>query len=467
MKEFIGKNFLLTNQTALELFENYAKDMPIFDYHNHLSAQEICQKRCFDNITQVWLENDHYKWRVMRVCGIDEAYITGNADDYDKFIKWAQTVEKIPGNPLYHWVHLELQRYFDIDEPLCSATAKSIWDTCNMQLGQPGFDAVGMMERAKVKFLCTTDEPADTLEWHLKIAQDDTIKIKVLPSFRPDRVLHIEAQDWKEYISKMQAHYGIKINSFEALKNTLILLIAYFKSAGCVVSDHGFIDFVYASDGNPEAVFARALAGETLTEHEIAQYKGALLRFLAGEYCKNNMAMQLHLGALRSNNTSMIQKLGPNTGFDSVGSLKNPALIGALLDDISKAGCLPRTVLYSLNPGDNAVLSTMAVNFACGKIPGKVQLGSAWWFLDNVRGIQNQIDELLETGLISTFIGMLTDSRSFTSFSRHEYFRRILCNKLGTIIENGEYACDVPAMGNMIKDICYNNAVRYFGLSEL
>jgi glucuronate isomerase len=464
MKDFIGRDFLLSGPTARTLFEDYAKDMPIFDYHNHLLPQEICEKKRYDNIAQVWLGGDHYKWRVMRVCGIDEEYITGSADDFEKFEKWAYTVERIPGNALYHWVHLELKRYFGIDEPFRMETAKRIWDACNERLKESGFDVVGMLTRMDVRALCTTDEPADTLEWHLKIAGDDTIPIRVLPTFRPDGLIHIGSDAWRDYIAGLGARYDVKIDSFEALKHALALSIKHFKRAGCVVSDHAFTAFTYASGGDPETLFAKAMAGEALSGHEAAQYKGALLRYLAGEYCENRMAMQLHIGALRNNNTRMMERLGPNTGYDSIGSLIDPAQVGALLDDLAKEDKLPRTILYCINPGDNASLSTMAVNFACGGIPGKVQFGSAWWFLDNLRGIENQIDELLETGLISTFVGMLTDSRSFLSFPRHEYFRRILCDKLGTLIERGEYARDIPMMGGMIRDICYHNAARFFDM---
>lgn len=466
MKEFLGDYFLLHTPSAITLYQEYARGMPIFDYHNHLNPREIAEKKRFDNITQVWLGGDHYKWRVMRACGVDEAYITGDAGDYDKFTQWARVVPRIPGNPLYHWVHLELRRYFDIDEPLCPDTARAIWDACNERLQRPGYDAVGMLARLDVETLCTTDEPADTLEWHRKIAQDGTIPVRVLPTYRPDALLHIETEGWRGHIKGLEARYAVKIDSFEALRHAVSLSLAHFKRNGCVGSDHGFIEFAYASGGDPEAVFRKAAAGEPLTRTEIAQYKGALLRHLGGEYRRNGMVMQLHLGALRNTNTAMLRRLGPNAGYDSVGSLTDPVQIGALLDDLAREDNLPRTVLYCLNPGDNAVLSTMAVNFAGGGIPGRVQFGSAWWFLDNARGIGRQIAELMETGLLSTFIGMLTDSRSFTSFCRHEYFRRILCDTLGAAVEEGEYPYDLPALGDMVRDICYRNAVRFFSFQE-
>ena len=462
MKDFIGEDFMLSTPTARALFEDYARGMPIYDYHNHLKPREIYEKKRFDNITEAWLTGDHYKWRTMRICGIDEAYITGEADDYDKFRKWACTVQRIPGNPVYHWVHLELQRYFGIDEPFRPDTARAVWDECNAKLHEPDCNAVGLLTQMDVRTLCTTDLPADTLEWHVKIAEDDTIPLRVLPSYRPDGLMHIEDPSWTACIAGMEARYGIKIDDFESLKHAIALSIAHFKMAGCVASDHAYTELTYASGGNPHAIFAKARAGETLTEQEIAQYKGALMRYLAGQYCENHMAMQLHLGALRNANTLMKERLGPDKGYDSIGKLTDPTQLGALLDDLAREGNLPRTILYCLNPGDNPVLSTMAVNFANSEIPGKVQFGSAWWFLDCARGIGNQLDELLETGLISTFVGMLTDSRSFLSFPRHEYFRRILCEKMGSIIESGGYPPDLETMGGMIRDICYHNAVRFF-----
>lgn len=465
MKKFLDNDFLLHNDTAKTLFDSYAKDMPIFDFHNHLSAEEIYEHRKYDNITQLWLGGDHYKWRAMRAVGIDERYITGDAPDKEKFLKWAWTVEQIPGNPLYHWTHLELQRYFGIQEPLCEKTAGDIWTRCNDLLATPGFDALGLLQQRKVTALCTTDEPFDSLEWHIKIKKDPDISIQVLPTFRPDKLLHIEDPVFCGALHRMEERFAVPINCMADLQLALQKALDHFKTAGCILSDHGFSLFSYERGGNADEVLKKAMAGNSLTSQEIAVYKGALLRFLGAEYCKHGMAMQLHLGAQRDNNTPMLQKLGPNFGYDSVGEGTKPALLSMYLDDLVTAGNLPNTVLHCLNPVDNAVLSTMAVNFACGLVRGKVQFGSAWWFEDNVRGISNQLDELLETGLISTFIGMLTDSRSFTSFTRHEYFRRILCDRLGKIIEDGEYPNDLAAMGKMIRNICYHNAVTYFGLN--
>ena len=466
MKAFIDDNFLLQTDAAKRLFFDYAKSMPIFDYHNHLSAKEIFEHQRYENITQVWLAADHYKWRVMRAIGIEEKYITGNASDYDKFMKWAETLEKIPGNPLYHWAHLELQRYFRIYEPLCKKSADDIWQRCKTLLADPEFDAPGLLKRVNVKVLCTTDEPFDTLEWHIKIKTDPSIDFKVLPTFRPDRIVHIEDTGFREAVGLLEKRFERKISSFAILKEALGKALQHFQSVGCVSADHGFIKFLYSQKEGAEAVFQKALSGASLTIEEVAIYKGELLRFLAGEYARRGMAMQLHMGAMRNNNTPMFKKLGPNCGFDSVGETTDPFMLSAFLDDLEITQSLPKTILYCLNATDNTVLSTMAVNHACSEVPGKVQFGSAWWFEDHARGISRQIDELLETGLISASVGMLTDSRSFTSFARHEYYRRILCNKLGLIMERGEYPDDFEAMGILVKDVCYRNAVRFFGMDK-
>lgn len=466
MKGFMDAEFLLHSETACRLFFNYAQGMPIFDFHNHLDAREICKRRRYQNITQAWLSGDHYKWRAMRAAGVGESFITGGADDYDKFLKWAATVEKLPGNPLYHWTHLELQRYFDISGPLTVKSAPAIWEACNERLRQDGFDAYGLLKRMKVEALCTTDEPFDTLEWHRKIRQDATMDIKILPAFRPDRLLHVEDAGFKDAVALMEKRFGVPVVSLDGLKEALCRAVAHFRQAGCLLSDHGLTHFTYARGGDADAVLKKALAGGVPTRSEATVYKGELLRFLSARYAENGMAMQLHLGALRNNNTPVYQKLGPNAGCDSVGAPTDPAQLSAFLDDLVTAGTLPNTVLYCLNPGDNTMMSTMALNYACGGTPGKVQFGSAWWFNDHVRGIENQIDELLETGLLSSFAGMVTDSRSFTSFVRHEYFRRILCDKLGTIVENGEYPNDPDALGGMVRDICFHNAAGFFGLKE-
>ncbi len=465
MKKFIGEDFLIYNESGIKLFNEYAKNMPIFDYHNHLVPAEIYKKLTFETITQAWLAYDHYKWRAMRAMGIDEAYVTGDASDYDKFMNWAYTVERLPGSPLYHWTHLELQRYFDVHIPLSSATADEIWNACNAKLQAPDCNAYTLLKARDVRAICTTDEPFDDLQWHKAIKADESFDLQVLPSYRPDKILHIEnGTVFQESVAKMGARYDVEIKSFDDLKEVVAQSVAFFAEVGAKVSDHGFVKFSYANQEGADAVFAKAMAGEGLTDAEIAIYKGALLRFLAAQYTKNGMALQMHLGALRCSNQKVFRKLGADCGIDSVGEITDPAMLGAFLSDMNDADTLPNTVLYCLNPNDNTMLSSLAGCFFDGKTPGKVQFGSAWWFEDHVRGINAQLDELLESGLLSSFVGMLTDSRSFTSFTRHEFFRRILCNKLGEIMENGEYPADFDAMGKIVEDICYNNAVKFFNL---
>lgn len=461
--DFMGENFLLDNDPARILFFEHARDMPIFDYHNHLSPRDIYRRRRYDNLAQLWLEEDHYKWRAMRAVGIDEFYITGAAPEYEKYLKWAHTVERLPGNPLYHWTHLELRRYFGIEEPLGPDSAPGIWERCGEMLQQPGYDALGLLQAKKVVALCTTDDPADSLEWHQKIAQAPQ-GVQVQPTFRPDRFLHPDKPAFPAAVEALSRRFGRQIANLAELKETLRLAMDTFQAAGCLSSDQAFVQFVYARGGNPDGIFEAAMNAKALTGEEIAAYSSDLLRFLAGEYARRGIVMQLRFGTLRNNNTPMMRTWGPDGGFDSVGECTRPAHLAAFLDDMVTQSALPRSVLYCLNPGDNPVFSTMAVNFASGEVPGKVQFGNAWWFADNVRGISNQLSELMETGLLSGFIGMLTDSRSFTSFSRHEFFRRILCNILGGMIHRGEYPKNYDKMGQMVRDICFHNAARYFCL---
>ncbi|MBE7016723.1 MAG: glucuronate isomerase [Ruminococcaceae bacterium] len=460
MKKFMDKDFLLTTETAKELFHGYAEDCPIIDYHNHLPPKDIFERRRYENLTQIWLEADHYKWRCMRVCGVDEYYITGTADAYEKFLRFAEILPRLIGSPVYHWAHLELQRYFGIYEPLTADNAKVIWEkTCAMLAGE-GFDAVSLLDKAKVKALCTTDDPADSLEWHLKLKDDGSIPFITLPSFRPDRFLHIDQPAFIPACKALGEKYG-EISDWDSLKNALRASLDFFQSAGCRVTDHGFTRFRYAR-GNCEAVVKKALRGETLSEEDIALYQGALLRFLGEEYAQRGLVMQLHLGPVRNTSPVLMKAFGPDAGGDSIGATTDPFLLAAYLGDLEGEDKLPKTVLYNLHPGDSAMLSTMAVDFCANG--AKVQYGAAWWLLDHIRGISEQLDQLMETGLISGSVGMLTDSRSFTSFARHEYFRRILCNKLGEKVENGEYPCDLSFLGELVKDICWRNAKNYFGI---
>lgn len=458
MKPFMNKGFLLHNETGFRLYHDYARECPIIDYHNHLSAREIFQRRRYDNLTQLWLEADHYKWRCMRVCGVPEKYITGEADAYEKFFRFAQIMPRLIGSPVYHWAHLELQRYFGIKTTLSEKTAKEIWDqTCQMLRGE-GFDAVSLLNQAKVKVLCTTDDPADDLEWHLKLAQDQEIHFKTLPSFRPDRFLHIDQLPWKLALEQLGERYGA-ITNWNDLKLALVKALDFFCQAGCRVTDHAFIHFRYSA-GDPAPVMEKALAGEDLTEEEIAVYQGALLRFLAAEYTRRDLVMQLHLGPIRNNSPKLIAAFGADAGGDSIGAATDPFLLSAFLSDLEENDHLPKTILYNLNPADSAMLATMAVNFAADG--AKVQYGAAWWLHDHLRGISEQLDQLMETGLLSGSVGMLTDSRSFTSFARHEYFRRILCNKLGELVERGEYPDDMETLSELVEDVCWRNAVQYF-----
>ncbi len=459
MRAFMDRDFLLHTATARTLYHDYAADCPIMDYHNHLNPREIYERRRYENLTQLWLEADHYKWRVMRVCGVPEYYVTGNAPEYEKFEKFASVLPRLIGSPVYHWAHLELQRYFGISTPLTAATAREIWDKTSAMLRGEGFDAVSLLEKANVKILCTTDDPADSLEWHLKLKEDKEVPFRTLPSFRPDRFLHIDQSAWSTAVQQLSARYG-EITDWDSLCAAPTKSLDFFCEVGCRVTDHGFIRFRYGV-GDPAVVVEKAMKGEALTESEIATYQGALLRFLAGEYHRRDLTMQLHLGPIRNNSPRLVSAFGADAGGDSIGTITDPFQLSAFLGDLDGSDTLPKTILYNLNPADSAMLSTMAVNFAADG--AKVQYGAAWWLLDHIRGISEQIDQLMETGLLSGSVGMLTDSRAFTSFARHEYFRRILCNKLGTLVEEGQYPCDIATLGEMVRDICHRNAVNYFG----
>lgn len=463
MRPFMNEEFLLYNETGAKLFHQHAQGLPIIDYHNHLPPKEIFERRRYENLTQLWLSADHYKWRVMRVNGVPEYYVTGDAPEYEKFCQFAKIMPRLIGAPVYHWAHLELQRYFGIHTPLNEHTAGEIWDeTCRMLSGE-GYDTVSLLEKVNVKVLCTTDDPADSLEWHRKIAADPGISFQVLPSFRPDRFLHIDnLPAWLPAVRQLGEKYG-QVSDWESLKAALQKSLDFFQASGCRVTDHGFLHFRYTSGGNPEAVVEKAITGKTLTEEDISVYQGALLRFLGKEYAHRNMVMQLHLGPIRNTSPKLMKSFGPDAGADSIGEATDPFLLASFLGDLEGSDCLPKVILYNLHPADSAMLSTMAVNF--GSDGGKVQYGAAWWLHDHIRGIDQQLDQLMETGLLAGSVGMLTDSRSFTSFPRHEYYRRILCNKLGALVERGEYPGDMELLGSMVEDICWRNAVKYFGFA--
>ena len=468
MNNFMNEDFLLKTEVSKELYHKYAKDMPIFDYHCHLNPKEIAENRGYDNLTQLWLAGDHYKWRAMRSNGIDEKYITGDAEDFDKFMAFVETIEYCFGNPLYHWSHLELKRFFGIDLVINKKNAKEIWDRANALLRTPEFTTKKLIKKSNVKALCTTDDPIDSLEYHLEISKDQNFGVKVLPTFRPDKVLGIEKAGFKEYINKLSEVSNKKIDSFEKLVEALKGRIKFFVERGCLVTDHSLEEpfFQLASKEEVEEIFKKALEEKELTKKEMEIYKTAIFLKLAREYKKYDLGMQLHMGAQRNNNTRMFEKLGADIGMDSIGDNNYAYSLSKLLDELEKTMELPKTLLYCLNPKDNEVLGTMIGNFQCGEMPGKMQFGSGWWFLDQKNGMINQMTTLANLGLLRRFVGMLTDSRSFISYTRHEYFRRIMCNLIGTWVEEGEVSYDLDILKPMVQEICYLNAKNYFGLED-
>lgn len=467
MKAFMDRDFLLDTPTAVTLFHDYAETMPIFDYHSHLSAQEILDNKAFSTITEAWLKFDHYKWRAMRTHGIPEDYITGGRSDWEKFQKWAEMMPYLIGNPLYHWTHLELQRYFGIAEPLCAANAREVYDRCNALLATDGFRVRGLLEKSRVYALYTTDDPADSLHAHaaLKTAYPT---VNVLPAFRPDRAVHCHKPGFAEYLDTLAEAAGMPINTLADLEQALCRRIAYFHAAGCRISDHGLDQALYlpADDAQADAVFQKARRGEPLTRDDLRRYQGHLLTCLGREYHRLGWVMQLHIGPMRNNSARMFAAVGADAGFDSMDDAPLAQDLSRLLDAMDADDRLPKTVLYCLNPKDTETLASMLGNFQGGGIPGKMQLGSAWWFNDQIDGMRRQLTALASMGMLSHFIGMLTDSRSFLSFPRHEYFRRILCSELGRLIENGEYPADIPFVGSVVQDICFNNIRRYIPAAE-
>lgn len=465
MKKFMDADFLLSTPTAQKLFHGVAEKMPIVDYHCHINPKEICEDRRFKNITQVWLGGDHYKWRLMRSAGVDEKYITGDASDREKFQKWAESLELAIGNPLYHWSHLELQRYFGYEGILNGRTAETVWNLCNEKLqNDPDMTVRGLIRQSNVRLICTTDDPVDTLEYHDRIAADDSFDVKVLPAWRPDKAMNIEKPEYLDYLAKLEAAAGVKIDSFAALKKALHIRMDYFDKRGCTVSDHAVEYMMYApaSEEEIEQIFASRLAGNAVSREEERKFKTAFLQFAASEYTKRDWGMQIHFGCRRDNNGEMYRKLGPDTGYDCISNYAPSSEMAAFLDSLHEAGNLPKVVLYSLNPNDNAAITTILGCFQDGSIAGKIQQGSAWWFNDHKVGMTEQMTTLANEGYLAGFLGMLTDSRSFLSYTRHEYFRRILCELIGGWVENGEYPDDEEALTRILKGICYNNAVRYF-----
>lgn len=462
MLKFMDNDFLLKTETSKVLYHNHAKKMPIFDLHNHLSAQEIYEDKTFTSITEAWLKFDHYKWRAMRTNGVDEHFITGDASDYEKFEKWAMTVPDLMGNPLYHWTHLELQRYFDIHEPLTGKNAKMIFDKCNEKLSDRNYSVRNIIRRSNVYALCTTDDPCDNLEYH-KMIKSDGFETYVLPSFRADRIINIQKEDFISYVNKLEDTVNKKITNYSELENAILERVDYFNSVGCKMADHGLeeILFLDSTEQEVDTIFKKALNKEKLSRDEIRKYQGRIQSTLGKKYHKLNWTMQLHIGPMRNNSERNFKKLGPDTGFDSMmdGFIAND--LSKLLNDMDKTESLPKTIIYCLNPKDNEVISTMLGNFQDGKTPGKIQFGTAWWFNDHKYGMIEHMKVLSATSLLSRFIGMLTDSRSFLSFTRHEYFRRILCNYIGDMLENGEYPNDIEYVSQMVENICFNNAKNY------
>lgn len=462
MKKFMDEDFLLQNDTAKRLYHQAAETMPILDYHNHLEPQVIYEDRCYPDIAEVWLGRDHYKWRAMRADGIGEDKITGKASGREKFDAWCAVMPDLIGNPLYHWTHLELKRYFGMDTIICPENADQIWEQTNAMLNTPEYSVRNLLRKMNVKTLCTTDDPLDDLRWHKLLKAD--FEIRVLPAFRPDPVLNIEKEGYLEYLGKLAELTGEDCGSWEGLKTALKKRMDHFAEQGCKLSDHALNGDFYApaDEAQIQKLLDQKKAGQSFTISQLRQYRGALLVFLASEYVKRGWAMQLHIGALRNNNSRMFAKLGADTGYDSTDDPMIAGQLNSLLDAMEQNAGVPKLILYSLNSKDYEVLATAAGNFQDGSLPGKIQLGSAWWFCDQKRGMEKQLDTLAEVGLLSRFVGMLTDSRSFLSFPRHEYFRRILCNKLGTWVENGEAPQDWTQLEKMVRDICYDNAVRYF-----
>lgn len=466
MKAFMCEDFLLSNDVARQLYHDYAKDQPIFDYHCHLSPKEIAENRQFKDLAEIWLEGDHYKWRAMRSAGFSENLITGNASNYEKYQAWAKTVPQCIGNPIYHWAHLELRRPFGITNQLFNPeSAVKIWQECNEMLQQPEFSARGIMQQMNVKLSGTTDDPIDSLAYHKAIAEDKNFDVEVVPSWRPDKVFKIELPQFNDYIQQLAEVADVEINNFADLQKALLKRLEHFDLHGCKSADHG-IEIVRFETVPEQKVLDQILQkrrnNQPLSELEIAQFSTAVLVWLAAEYHKRGWVMQMHIGAIRNNNTRMFKLLGADSGFDSIGDRTFAEPLSKLLDAMDQQDQLPKTILYCLNPRDNEMIASMIGNFQTGGIAGKIQFGSGWWFNDQKDGMERQLQQLSQLGLLSQFVGMLTDSRSFLSYTRHEYFRRILCEMIGSWVVKGEAPNDLNLLGNMVKNICYNNAKTYF-----
>ncbi len=465
MKKFLNKDFLLQTETAKSLYHDFAEQMPIIDYHCHLPVDQIANDNNFDNLTQIWLYGDHYKWRVMRANGVDESYCTGDKSDYEKFEKWAETVPYTLRNPLYHWAHLELQRYFGVHETLNPENAKRIFDEGARKLQTKEYSVRNLLRKMNVKVVCTTDDPIDSLEHHQKI-KDDGFEIRVLPAFRPDKAMNVDdAGKFNSYVKKLESVSGVQVTTFQSYLEALKQRHDFFATMGCSVSDHG-LEYMYAEDYSDEEIniiFSKTRNEKELSLEERLKFKSAMLHVFSIWDWEKGWVQQFHLGVFRNCNLRKMEQCGPDTGWDSIGDFPQGKHMSKFLNRLDLNNQLTKTIFYNLNPADNELMASMIGNFNDGTIPGKIQFGSAWWFLDQKDGMTKQMNTLANLGLLSRMVGMLTDSRSFLSYPRHEYFRRILCNLFGEEIENGELPDDIKWIGKIIQDICYNNAKAYFG----
>lgn len=460
----MDRDFMLNTRTGADLFHNYAENMPIIDYHCHINPREIAEDRQFSNITQVWLGGDHYKWRLMRSRGVDEEFITGSASDREKFQKWAETLEFAIGNPLYHWSHLELQRFFGYYGVLNGKTADKVWELCNAALKKPEMSVRNLITKSNVETICTTDDPVDSLEWHKKIKDAESFNVGVFPAWRPDKAMNIEKSTFADYIGKLSEVSGVNIVSFSELKKALTIRMDFFASMGCKVSDHAheYVPYVPASDEEIERIFTKKLGGEAISQEETLKYKTAFMLFVGAKYSELGWVMQLHYGCKRDNNTPMFDKMGADTGYDCISNYAPSAQLADFLNALETAKKLPKTIIYSLNPFDNQAIDTIIGCFQSSEAVSKIQHGAAWWFNDHKAGMREQLISLGNLGYLAGFVGMLTDSRSFLSYPRHEYFRRILCDLFGEMVESGEFPADMETLGKIVTDISYFNTKNYF-----
>lgn len=464
MKDFMDADFLLNTPTAAALYHDYAEKTPVMDYHCHINPREIWEDRQFDNITQVWLGGDHYKWRHMRTAGVEEKYITGDASDREKFQKWAETIGTAIGNPLFHWSHLELRRFFGYEGVLNGDTAEEVWQLCNEKLRQKDMSARNLILRSNVTLICTTDDPVDDLCYHQKLAQDSSFPVTVLPAWRPDKAMNIEKASWTAYVAQLGEAAGQTIATFADMKQAMTARMQFFHEQGCRLSDHGleYVMYVPADEAQVEAIFAKRMAGSPITREEELMFKTAFLVFMGRAYKRLGWTMQLHYGVKRDNNTLMFDRLGPDTGYDCISNYTPTAQLADFLNALACTDELPRTIVYSLNPVDDAAIASVIGCFQNSDAVGKVQQGSAWWFNDHILGMRQQMMNLASQSRLAGFVGMLTDSRSFLSYPRHEYFRRILCDYLGSLVEEGQFPDDRKVLGKIVQDVSYGNADRYF-----